>query len=103
MADGSGQFGDNGAMRTVAWLSLVPFLFFLALSSSAVTRHYYLAAEDVAWDYAPSGLNLTEGRPIPQPWAKQTKWAKIRYIEYTDATFTVHKPQPDWLGILGPI
>jgi len=36
------------------WLSLV-LSFFLALSSSAVTRHYYLAAEDVAWDYAPSG------------------------------------------------
>ena len=28
---------------------------------------------------------------------------KTRYIEYTDATFSVKKPQPEWLGILGPI
>ena len=51
----------------------------------------------------PADLNLTEGRPIPQPWAKQTKWQKTRYIEYTDATFKVRKPQPEWLGIMGPI
>jgi hypothetical protein len=44
------------------------------------TRHYYLAAENVTWDYAPSGLNLIEGRPIPLPWASQTKWPKLRYI-----------------------
>lgn len=90
-------------MRTVAWLSLAFFLLLFALPSSAVTRHYYIAAEDVTWDYAPSGLDLVEGHPIPQPWAKQTKWPKVRYIEYTDATFKVRKPQPEWLGILGPI
>jgi hypothetical protein len=75
----------------------------LALPAFGVTRHYYIAAEDITWDYAPSGLNMTEGRPIPQPWAKQTKWPKTRYIEYADATFKVRKPQPEWLGIMGPI
>ena len=90
-------------MRTVPWWSLAILLLFLASPALAVTRHYYIAAEDVTWDYAPSGLNLVEGRPIPQPWAKQTKWQKVRYIEYTDATFRVRKPQPEWLGILGPI
>jgi len=29
--------------------------------------------------------------------------AKTRFIEYTDDTFTTKKPQPEWLGILGPI
>ncbi len=67
------------------------------------TRHYYLAAEDVMWDYAPSGLDLLHGRPIPPPWNGQTKWAKTRYIEYADGTFSRRKPQPDWLGVLGPI
>jgi len=77
---------------------------FLAVRpSSAVTRHYYIAAEDVTWDYAPSGRDLLAGRPIPQPWGLRTRWAKTRYIEYTDSTFSVRKPQPEWLGILGPI
>jgi len=82
---------------------------FLALSlllagpCQAKTRHYYIAAEDVIWDYAPSGLDLMHDHGVPQPWAKQTKWAKTRYIEYNDATFTIKKSQPDWLGILGPI
>jgi len=69
----------------------------------AVTRHYYIAAEEVTWDYAPSGHDLLAGRPIPQPWGVRTKWPKARYIEYTDSTFTVRKPQPEWIGILGPV
>ena len=28
---------------------------------------------------------------------------KVRYFEYTDDSFTKKKPQPAWLGILGPI
>jgi hypothetical protein len=82
-------------------------LFFLVLVSAqcslAATRHYYIAAEDVTWDYAPSGTDLIHGQPVPQPWGRQTKWNKTRYIEYTDATFSVRTPQPEWLGILGPI
>jgi manganese oxidase len=70
---------------------------------AAKTRNYYIAAEDVVWDYAPSGRDLTMGMAIPAPWAKQTRWKKTRYIEYTDGTFSVRKPQPEWLGILGPI
>jgi manganese oxidase len=71
--------------------------------SPAATRHYYIAAEDVIWDYAPNGRDLIDSRPLPPPWSAQTRWAKTRFIEYTDATFSVHKPQPEWLGILGPI
>jgi FtsP/CotA-like multicopper oxidase with cupredoxin domain len=89
-------------MRTIWWASLVLLLAFLA-PARAATRRYYITAEDVTWDFAPSGLNLTEGRPIPAPWAAQTKWQKTRYFEYTDSTFKVRKPQPEWLGILGPI
>lgn len=69
----------------------------------AKTRHYYVAAEDVTWNYAPSGMDLMTGTPIPQPWASHLQWPKTRFIEYTDNTFTVRKPQPDWLGILGPV
>lgn len=74
-----------------------------ALSFATKTRHYYIAAEEIAWDYAPSGRDLIHGVAVPAPWSAQTRWNKTRYIEYTDATFSVHKPQPDWLGILGPV
>ena len=89
-----------------AWVRLVRWLIFFCFSvcsSLAATRHYYIAAEDVTWNYAPSGHNLLNGTPIPQPWALKVQWAKSRFIEYTDNTFTTPKPQPDWLGILGPI
>jgi hypothetical protein len=70
---------------------------------SAATRHYYIAAEDVTWNYAPSGRNLLNGNTIPRPWSQKLEWTKSRFIEYTDDTFTIPKPQPEWLGILGPI
>jgi len=72
-------------------------------TSSGVVRTYYIAAEDVTWDYAPSGRDLIHGRPIPPPWSQKTQWNKTRFIEYTDDTFSARKPQPPWLGILGPI
>jgi len=76
---------------------------FFVLPGFAATRHYYIAAEDVTWNYAPGGRDLLYDRPIPTPWGEHTKWPKTRYVEYTDATFSVRKPQPPWLGILGPI
>ena len=76
---------------------LTPYCF------AAKDRHYYIAAENVPWDFAPSGRDLIHGRTIPFPWRLQTRWNKTRYIEYTDATFSVRKPQPEWLGVLGPI
>ena len=79
------------------------FIFFAASSCVAATRHYYVAAEDVTWDFAPSGQDLLTGEPLKQPWAQKHQWAKSRFIEYTDSTFTTPKPQPPWLGILGPI
>ncbi len=84
--------------------ALVPLLVFLFVSPClATTRHYYIAAEDVPWNYAPTGHNLLNGSPILQPWSLQLEWPKTRFIEYTDDTFTTLKPQPEWLGILGPV
>jgi hypothetical protein len=67
------------------------------------TRTYYIASEDVVWDYAPDAKDPYTGTNIPIQWGRQTKYQKMRYIEYTDDTFTTKKPQPAWLGILGPI
>jgi FtsP/CotA-like multicopper oxidase with cupredoxin domain len=74
-----------------------------AATAEATDRHYYIAAEDVIWDYAPSGQDQIHGGPIPAPWRKYTRWPKVRYIEYTDDSFSVRKLQPEWLGVLGPI
>ena len=78
------------------------FVFCSACSCLATTRHYYIAAEDVTWNYAPSGRDLLTAMPIRQPWL-QLQWPKTRFVEYTDGTFTTRKPQPVWLGILGPV
>jgi manganese oxidase len=92
---------DNDRVR----LPLILGLFFSVFVSScfATTRHYYIAAEDVTWDYAPSGRNLLNGNSIPQPYSVKLRWPKTRFIEYTDSTFNVVKSQPAWLGILGPV
>ena len=39
------------------------FFWFASCSCLAATRHYYIAAEDVTWNYAPSGHNLLNGNP----------------------------------------
>jgi len=70
-------------------------------------RAYYIAAEEVMWNYAPRGRNLT-GTPAPENEAPlaPTTFRKALYREYTDATFTTLKLRPpEWehLGILGPL
>jgi len=92
--------------RTLVLVSTTLLLW--AAATPAATRHYYVAAEDVVWDFAPSNQNLMHchdpaGCPIPAPWTNSHIFEKTRYIEYTSASFTVKKPQPEWLGVLGPI
>jgi FtsP/CotA-like multicopper oxidase with cupredoxin domain len=72
-------------------------------AAEARTRHYFIQAEDVTWDFAPTGQDLLHGGPVPDPWTDSHVFSKTRYIEYTDGTFTRRKAQPVWLGVLGPI
>ena len=75
-------------------------------------HRYYIAADDVVWNYAPRGRNLT-GMPTPEggledesAMVKQKTYLKAVYREYTDATFKALKPRsPQWehLGMLGPL
>jgi len=73
------------------------------------THTYCIAAEEVMWDYAPRGRNLT-GTPLAEESeggpGLTTKYLKAVYREYTDATFKTLKPrssQWEHLGILGPL
>ncbi len=79
------------------------------------TRTYYIAAEEVEWDYAPTGSNRAAGRPFDDmenfwmaPSAERVGrvYRKAIYREYADATFSTRKPRPaEWehLGFLGPV
>jgi hephaestin len=78
-------------------------------------RTYYIAADEVDWDYAPGGVNKMMGMKFEGyskvftdrgPHRIGTVYRKALYREYTDETFTKLKPRPaQWehTGILGPI
>ncbi len=83
--------------------------------SSGKTRTYYVAADEVDWDYAPDGVNKMMGMNFDGyaatfmqsgPHSVGKVYRKAIYREYTDASFTQLKPRaPEWehLGILGPV
>jgi FtsP/CotA-like multicopper oxidase with cupredoxin domain len=80
-----------------------------------VTRTYFIAADEVVWDYAPSGANVITGKEFGEeedhwmasgPTRVGRVYKKALYREYTDSTFATLKPRPsEWehLGILGPL
>lgn len=86
-------------------LIMVPILSLVlsAAASQAATREYFIAAEDVTWDYAPAGKDVTHDAPLPPEMEGHTQWHKTRFVEYTNDEFQRPKPQAVWLGILGPI
>ena len=67
------------------------------------TRTYYIAAEPVDWNYMPSGYDSVFMRPLPSPWGDSLVYRKLRYTQYTGADFQTRTPQPEWLGLVGPI
>lgn len=67
------------------------------------TKHYYVAAEPVMWDYAPEGDDPVCGKPLPPPIQNHQAVAKLRYVQYTDASFTTRCLEEPRLGILGPV
>jgi FtsP/CotA-like multicopper oxidase with cupredoxin domain len=86
-----------------------------ASSGQGKQRTFYIAADEVAWNYAPSGRNLITGKafgPVeatfvaPGPERIGHMYLKAVYREYTDATFRQLKPRGErWrhLGLLGPV
>jgi manganese oxidase len=78
-------------------------------------RTYYVAADEVDWDYAPGGVNKMMGMKFDGyskvfvergPHRIGSIYRKALYREYTDETFARLKPRPaEWesSGILGPI
>lgn len=101
---------------------LIPLLLTLAACNGAGggagaprTRTYYVAADEVVWDYAPAGKSLisnAEWNDVQRPFMTAGDMhvgrlaRKAIYREYTDSTFATLKPRPaewDHLGIMGPL
>jgi FtsP/CotA-like multicopper oxidase with cupredoxin domain len=83
-------------------------LTFAAQPAAARERTYFIAADEVLWNYAPSGRDLVAGRPLPPPVPGQLgfRFHKLEYRGYTDATFARLRPYTGderYLGILGPV
>jgi len=86
-----------------------------AATTAGRVRTYYVAAEEIDWDYAPLGIDMVTGKPFEGTAAAYTQpgpnhighiYRKAVYREYTDATFTTRKPrapQDEYLGLLGPV
>jgi FtsP/CotA-like multicopper oxidase with cupredoxin domain len=79
--------------------------------ATGTTRTYYIAAEEVTWDYAPQGKNVITGKRFTpeesvfteaSPTRSGSKYVKCLYVGYTDATFKTKLPQPADMGLLGP-
>lgn len=67
------------------------------------THRYYIAAEEESWDFAPTGRDEVHDRPLPRAVAGNRKGEKVRYVQYTDASFGTRVFPNPALGILGPV
>ncbi len=83
--------------------------------ATGVTRTYYIGADEIEWDYAPTGRNEITGQPFDEtadvfvksgPGRIGSKYLKCLYRGYTDGTFQHLQERPDaekYLGFLGPV
>uniref|UniRef100_A0A673KH19 ferroxidase n=1 Tax=Sinocyclocheilus rhinocerous TaxID=307959 RepID=A0A673KH19_9TELE len=85
---------------------------------SGKIRKYFIAAEKIRWDYAPSGMDKLTNESLTKPGSVSEmffgmsggrlggKYWKVVYREYTDKSFTLKRKRTSaeaHLGILGPI
>jgi len=90
----------------------------LAIATALTDRHYYIMAEEVEWDYAPSyPHNPLTGEdfdadanvflaPSERDGFIGRKYIKALYFEYIDDTFSTRKDRPsseEHLGFMGPV
>jgi manganese oxidase len=120
----AGLFRSNrsSTMIRAAWLACFTAICLVGAASASQqeipppkVRTYYIAADEVEWDYAPGGVNKMMGMRFDGyskvfvergPHRIGSVYRKAVYREYTDETFARLKPRPaEWesSGILGPI
>jgi hephaestin len=84
-------------------------------ASSGTVRTYYIAADEVEWNYAPADHDHMTGKPYDERARYYTEggpdrigpiYRKAVYHEYTDASFATPKARSaawEHLGVLGPV
>jgi len=95
-------------MKRILGLTLctAALLWLAAAPANARTRTYYIAAQEVQWNYAPGGVNQLTGAPARKPFpVDYVGWiyTKALYFQYADRAFTKQVPKPPYFGILGPV
>jgi FtsP/CotA-like multicopper oxidase with cupredoxin domain len=118
-----GRAGALAAMATAVAVTLVAGIRSQPTHASTsapsakpgVVRTYYIAADEVAWNYAPTGRNGITGKPfddVANTYVKSgpdrigSTYVKALYRQYTDASFRTLVPRPrKWqhLGVMGPV
>ncbi len=103
--------GINGAL--VAAFSILIVCTLLGRTAEAKVRTYYIAADEVNWDYMPGGADrIGMSRAYARFFATRGPhlighvYRKAIYRQYTDATFEHLKPRRKrnaYRGILGPV
>ena len=111
----TGHFEEVLLVRRLLTAFLIIASLTACASSGHAVRTYYIAADEVLWNYAPAGTNQTMGRrfnayervfTVRTPHRIGSVYHKVVYREYTDRTFRTLKVRPadqQYLGILGPI
>ncbi|XP_066097316.1 ceruloplasmin-like [Saccopteryx bilineata] len=88
-------------------------------SSARVTGtrvlHYYIAAEKILWNYAPSGINVFTGQSLTAAGSESQSvfkqgptriggtYQKLVFRGYTDASFQTQKAREEHFGLIGPV
>jgi hypothetical protein len=103
--------GDTAMQGTAYWNQVKG----TAVTASRRTRTYYIRADEVVWNYAPSGRNQITGRPFDEtaevfvgtgPGLIGSRYLKCIYRGYSDASFQSRLKRADrdrYLGFLGPV
>jgi FtsP/CotA-like multicopper oxidase with cupredoxin domain len=106
----------HGGPRLALWSALLVLLAgpLPSFAAEGRVRTYFIAAEEIVWNYAPAGNVLADMQCCADaftwlargPQELPPSFHKAVFREYTDATFTTLKPRPpEWahLGLLGPL
>jgi len=106
---------SSGFRKALSLIIVLSCLSFLTSVGNSKSRIYYIAADEIEWNYAPSDSDLVMGHPLTEhqrEWVEKDKdrigriYKKAVYREYTDSTFSTLKPRGaewDHLGLLGPV
>jgi manganese oxidase len=106
---------SSRAVLAVVCLAVTLFATTSFAEAEGKTRTYYVAVDEIEWNYTPTGVDGMTGKPfdhMSMMYVEQGKnrigktYRKAVYREYTDATFTTLKKRTaEWehLGLLGPV